>query len=258
MTLARVFGIFLLPAVWSAKTGRWGKLALPHQLGLTELVTKLSKSGTTNTTSLSLADQIQAYMLSTAQQLARSQTLVSAQLNELAVASDIVNRTTAQVELNEQARISIIKTYNENALLSNQILVDMTTGSQQINDVISVANRIKGNLATDIARLNEAISVTNDWMVKMDAWVVFVLDETTQIDQAQANLLQWGDATKENINTHEVAAMKLAREAYDLETQIVELNNMLLSTGSLLGYTPATLSIPDAAGGFGWTYSYWS
>ncbi len=251
--------LLALPAILAGPAPtRWGKLNLPRQIGLSELVSKLSRSDTTNTTSLSLADEISAYMTTTAEQVAKSQTLVAAQLSELSVAEDIVSRTTSQVELNEDARIAIVKTYNDNALQSNQLLVEMTTGSQQINDVISVANRIKGNLATDISRLNDAISVTNDWLVKMDAWVAFVLDETTQIDQAQASLLAWGDSTRDNCNTHEVAAMKLAREAYDVETQIVELNNLLLSTGALMGYTPSTLSITDAAGGFGWTYSYWS
>jgi hypothetical protein len=251
-----IFGLFIL--VSSTDALSWGKFPLPRQMGLSELVTKLSQSGTTNTTSMSMADEINTLMETIKVKVNQSQTLVAAQLNELSVASELVNRTVAQVEVNEQARISIIKTYNQNAVQSNQMLVDMTTGAQQINDNIAVSNRIKSNLATDIVRINDAISVTNDWMVKMDAWVAFVLDETTQIDQAQANLLQWGDATKENMNTHEVAALKLAREAYDLETQIVEVNNIVLGTGALLGYTPATLSIPDAAGGFGWSYSYWS
>ena len=119
-------------------------------------------------------------------------------------------------------------------MLLNQNLVDMTTGSQQINDVIAVSNRIKTNLVSDINTLNNAIMVVNDWMVKMDAWVVFVRDETTQIDQAQANMLNWGEATKNNINTHEVSAMRLARQAYDIETDISQMNNLLLGTGQLM------------------------
>ena len=236
----------------------WGKYPTPSQIGLSELVGRLQTMTDTNTTSLSLSDQINALIESAATQVSKSQSLIGAQLNELNVASDIVNRTVIQVEANEAARISIIREYNKNALGFNQILIDMTSGSQQINDVISVANRIKKNLANDIRRINEAISVTNDWMVKMDAWVSFVLDETTQIDQAQANLLKWGDATKNNINLHEVAAMKLGREAYDLETEIIDMSNFLLSTGKMMGYTPATLSIPEAAGGLGWSYTSWS
>jgi len=96
----------------------------------------------------------------------------------------------------------------------------------------------------------------NDWMVKMDAWVVFVRDETTQIDQAQANMLNWGEATKNNINTHEVSAMRLAREAYDIETDISQMNNLLLGTGQLMGYTPKTITIAQANGGLG--DSLWS
>jgi hypothetical protein len=163
-----------------------------------------------------------------------------------------------QVESNENGRVGIIKEHNKQVMEMNQALIDMTTGSQQINDVISVANRIKTNLANDIRKLNEAIMVTNDWMVKMDSWVVFVQDEAHQIDNAQANLLKWGDVTKENINTHEVSAVKLARAAYDLETQIMQVNNFLLGTGELMGYTPTTLSIPEAAGGIPSILSFWS
>jgi len=236
----------------------WGRFSIPKPLGLHQLVSELQSDNTTATTALSIPDQINALILSASDAIAHSQTLVNAQLNELGVAEKIVNQTVAQVEANEDARVGIIKEYNKEVMEMNQGLVDMTTGSQQVNDVISVANRIKTNLANDIRKLNDAIMVVNDWMVKMDAWVVFVKDEVTQIDVAQANLLKWGDTTKDNINTHEVTAIKLAREAYDLESQILQTNNFLLGTGEMMGYTPSTLNIPEAAGGLGDAFSFWS
>ena len=236
----------------------WGRFPLPHQLGFSQLVNQLQTDVTTNTTSLTLIDQINALINSSAQKVAQSQSLVTAQLNELSVERGTVNKTVGQVANNEATRISIIREYNKDALALNNLLVDMTGGSQQINDVIGVANRVKKNLAADIQRVNEAIAVTNDWMVKMDSWVNFVTDETNQIDAAQANLLKWGDATKDNINLHEVAEVKLGRETYDLETEIVQLSNYLLSTAQMLGYTPNTLTIAEAAGGLGWNYTFWS
>ena len=235
---------------------RWGKYPLPRSLGLYELVGQLQTSDSTNTSTLSVSDQINAIIGDAAKSIANSQQLVTAQLNELAVTQQMVNQTVDQMETNEDARVAIIKQYNNNAMLLNQNLVDMTTGSQQINDVIAVSNRIKTNLVSDINTLNNAIMVVNDWMVKMDAWVVFVRDETNQIDQAQANLLNWGEVTKNNINTHEVSAMKLAREAYDIETDISQMNNLLLGTGQLMGYVPKTLTITQASGGLG--ESLWS
>ena len=257
-----IFCLFTILSFGDAKLyGRhagWGRFPVPTQLGLTELVGRLQADSTTNTTALSLTDQINALISSASGKVAQSQALVTAQLNELTVAGQTVNRTVAQVATNEAARISIIKEYNKDAMVLNQLLVEMTTGAQQVNDVIGVANRVKKNLAADIRRVNEAIAVTNDWMVKMDSWVSFVTDETAQIDQAQANLLAWGDATRENVNLHEVAAQKLGREAYDLETQIIEVSNLLLSTGAMMGYTPSTLTIAEASGGLGWDYTYWS
>lgn len=230
---------------------KWGKYPLPRSLGLYELVGQLQASDSTNTSTLSVSDQINEIMGSASKSIANSQQLVSAQLNELSVTQQMVNQTVDQMETNEDARVAIVKQYNNNAMLLNQNLVDMTTGSQQINDVIAVSIRIKTNLVSDINTLNNAIMVVNDWMVKMDAWVVFVRDETTQIDQAQANMLNWGEATKNNINTHEVSAMRLARQAYDIETDISQMNNLLLGTGQLMGYTPKTITIAQANGGLG-------
>lgn len=235
---------------------QWGRFPVPQQLGMTELMGRLQTAPVS--TPVGLADQINALIQSASEKVANSQSVVAAQLNELNVTNGIINRTIAQVEANEEARIAQVKEYNKNVLALNGVLVEMTTGSQQINDVIATANRVKKNIANDIKRINDAISVTNDWMVKMDAWVAFVKEEVKEIDQAQANLVRWGDATKNNINLHEVAAVKLAREAFDLETQISSMTNLLLSSGKLLGYTPSTLTIAEAAGGLGWSYTYWS
>ena len=238
---------------------QWGRFPIPNQLGLTEIRGRLQTTDSSSpTTSLGLADQVNAVIQAAAASVGQSQSLVNAQLNELNVTNDLVSRTVNQVTQNEGDRVSLVKEYNKNVLSLNSILVDMTTGAQQINDVIAVANRVEKNVANDIKKINDAINVTNDWMVKMDSWVAFVKEETSQIDQAQANLVTWGDATKNNINLHEVAAIKLAREAYDLETQISEMSNFLLGTGGLIGYTPTTLTMAEASGGLGWHYSYWS
>ncbi len=238
---------------------QWGRFPIPKQLGFTEFQGRLQTAdATTGTTPMGLTDEINTVIQASASSVNQSQTLVNAQLNELNVTSQLVTKTVNQVTENEADRIVLIKEYNKNVLSLNAILVDMTTGAQQINDVIAVANRIKTNIANDIRKINDAITVTNDWMVKMDSWVAFVKDETQQIDQAQANLVSWGDSTKTNINLHEVAAVKLAREAYDLETQISDTSNLLLATGGLIGYTPKTLTMAEAAGGLGWQYTYWS
>jgi hypothetical protein len=236
----------------------WGRFNVPKPIGLHQLVTELQTNNGTAVSGLGISDQINALIEAAGSAISHSQSLVDAQLHELEAAEKIVNQTVAQVEANENARVGVIKEYNKEVMEMNQALIDMTTGSQQVNDVISVANRIKTNLANDIRRLNEAIMVVNDWMVKMDSWVVFVKDESASIDMAQANLLKWGDTMKGNINTHEVSAVKLAREAYDLETQIMQCNNFLLGTGELMGYTPETLSIPEAAGGVPSVLSFWS
>jgi hypothetical protein len=237
---------------------RWGRLPVPTQLGLTERMGRLETTGTAASSALGLADQINAIVQEAANSVNQSQAIVSAQLNELAVTNSMINQTVQLVESNEQVRIALIKEYNKNVLSLNGVLVEMTTGAQQVNDVIATANRIKTNIANDIKKINDAIAVTNDWMVKMDSWVAFVKDETQQIDQAQANLVSWGDATKTNINLHEVAALKLAREAFDLETKISSTNNFLLGTAKMLGYNPSTLTIAEATGGLGWAYTYWS
>jgi hypothetical protein len=249
----------VLLGIWGLVDGvetKWGKYPLPRSLGLYQLVGQLQADDSTSTTTLSVTDQINAIIAEAAQSIANSQQVVTAQLKELSVTEQMVNQTVDQMETNEDARVSLIKQYNNNAMSMNQNLVDMTTGSQAINNVISVSNRVKTNLVSDINTLNNAIMVVNDWMVKMDAWVVFVTDETNQIDGAQASLLDWGEATKNNINTHEVSAMKLAREAYDIETQISQMNNLLLGTGRLLNYVPTTLTMPQASGGLG--DSLWS
>lgn len=254
----KIIFVGLISTIAAGKFNRWGRFPIPTQLGLSELVGQLQTDVTTNTTDLSLTDQINVLISSSSDTVDKCQSLVAAQLNELTIAGQTVNRTVTQVEANEEARISVIKEYNKDVLGMNNILVEMSSGSQQVNDVIGVANRVKKNLAEDIRRVNEAIAVTNDWMVKMDAWVNFVTDETVQIDQAQANLLKWGDATKDNINLHEVAAVKLGRETYDLETQIIEIGNLLLASGAMMGYTPTTLTMAEATGGLGWSYTYWS
>ena len=236
---------------------------MPTQLGMSELMVRVkgadgaSQSGGSSG-SVGIVDAINAVVQAAADQLGRSQRVVEAHANELAVTDGLITQSITQVETNENNRIALVKEYNQGVLGLNQMLVEMTTGSQQINDVISLANRVKNNLATDIHIINDAITVTNDWMVKMDNWVTFVKQETHEIDEAQANLVKWGDATKNNMNLHEVAAIKLAREAYDMETEISDMSNFLLSTGKLMGYAPQTLSMAEAAGGLGWAYSYWS
>ena len=237
---------------------RWGQHPLPSQFGLSELMGRLADSSTTTTTQLGLVDQINAIISQTAEKVGRSQSLAAAQLNELNVTTGIINQSISLVESNEHKRIALIKEHNKNVLQLNQVLTEMTTGAQQMNDVISLGNRVKKNLAQDLRRLNEAIGVTNDWMVQMDSWATFVRAEKTKIDAAQGALVSWGDGTKNNLNLHEVAAVKLAREAYDLESDISGMTNLLLSTGKILGYTASTLTIPEASGGLGWQYTYWS
>jgi hypothetical protein len=239
---------------------QWGRFPVPSQLGLTEVMGRFQTTDSSSSSSSGggIVDQINTVIASAASSVNQSQTFVTAQLNELNVTNGMINRTVQGVSDNEAKRIGLIKDFNGNVMSLNTILVDMTTGSQQINDVISTANRIKTNIANDIKKINDAINVTNDWMTKMDSWVAFVKSETSEIDQAQANLVTWGDSTKNNINLHEVAAVKLAREIYDLETTIADMSNYLLGTGTLFGYTPTTLTMAEASGGLGWQYSYWS
>lgn len=238
---------------------QWGRFPVPTQIALTERMGRLQTADVSNpSSSTGILDQIDDVIQTAASNVQQSQTIVTAQLNELNVTNGMINQTVMVVQNNERVRIALIKDFNKNVMSLNSVLVDMTTGAQQINDVISMANRIKTNLANDIKKINDAINVTNDWMVKMDSWVAFVKDETHQIDEAQANLVSWGDTTKNNINLHEVAALKLAREAYDLETEISDMSNNLLGTGRLLGYAPSVLTMAEAAGGLGWAYTYWS
>ena len=250
----------LLVVVGLANGLEWGRYRVPSRLGLTELVSRLEHAGTSVSAAApgGLADQINALIQSASEIISRTESLVLAQQSELNVTNNLVSQTISQVEANENNRIAAIKEYNKNVLTLNAILTDMTTGSQQINDVISLANRVKKNLANDIVSINEAIGVTNDWMVKMDSWIAFVKDETEQVDQAQASLVSWGDSTGVNVNLHEVAAVKLAREVYDIETSISAATNFLLGTGNMLGYTPQSLTVVEAAGGLGWSLSPWS
>lgn len=251
--------ILIAALVGLASGLRWGRFPIPTQIALTERMGRLQTADlSSNSTAAGIMDQIASIIQTAAATVNQSQTIVTAQLRELNVTNGMINQTVMLVQNNEHVRIALIKDFNKNVMALNAVLVDMTTGSQQVNDVISTANRIKTNLANDIKKINDAINVTNDWMVKMDSWVAFVKDETHQIDEAQANLVSWGDATKNNINLHEVAAVKLAREAYDLETQISDMSNFLLGTGRMLGYTPSTLTMAEAAGGLGWAYTYWS
>lgn len=252
---------FILPILIEQASGlEWGRYRVPTRLGFSELVTRLHDAGAQVSSEgpRGLVDQINQLIQSASNTVSKSQGLVAAQQSELNVTNTLVNQTITQVEENENKRIAAIKEYNKNVLSLNMILTDMTSGSQQLNDVISMANRVKKNLADDIANINEAISVTNDWMVKMDSWIAFVKDETQQVDQAQASLVSWGDFTGSNINLHEVAAVKLARQVYDLETNISATTNFLLGTGAMLGYTPQSLTVVEAAGGLGWSLSPWS
>jgi hypothetical protein len=250
----------VIAALLSVASGlQWGRFPVPTQIALTEHMGRLQTADVSSpSSSKGILDQIDDVIQTAASNVQQSQTIVTAQLSELNVMNGMINQTVMLVQNNERVRIALIKDFNKNVMSLNSALVDMTTGAQQINDVISMANRIKTNLANDIKKINDAINVTNDWMVKMDSWVAFVKDETHQIDEAQANLVRWGDTTKNNINLHEVAAMKLAREAYDLETEISDMSNYLLATGRLLGYTPSVLTMAEAAGGLGWAYTYWS
>lgn len=236
----------------------WGRYPMPQDLGLTELMSRLQDAGAPATSNMGLVDQINQLVIESADTVSKSQNLVEGHMKELYVTYGIVNKTIEQVAVNEANRIALIRDYNKNALSLNRIHTDMTTGAQQINDVLSMSQRTKKNLHDDIRRINDAIDVTNDWLVKMDEWASFVRSEKSKIDEAQAGLVKWGDRTKQNLNLHEVSATKLAREAYDLETQISDLTNIVLSCGELLGYKPKTLTIPEVSGGLGWEYTFWS
>ena len=252
--------VFALGAfVHKSEALQWGRFPIPAQLRLTQVGSQLQTAdASTGSGTKSIVERINDIIESANTKIQNSQTLVTAQTSQLDTTEKEVEKTITAVTNNEEARIQCVKDYNKNAISLNGILVDMTTGTQQINDVISVANRVQTNLNNDIKKINEAISVTNDWLVKMDNWVTFVKSETEQIDTAQANLITWGDSVRKNINTHEEAALSLAKTGDDLETQVSDLNNVLLATGALLGYKPATLTIAEASGGFGWLYTAWS
>jgi hypothetical protein len=236
----------------------WRGLSIPKPLGLSELMNRLQDATTTQVSNAGLVDQINQLISESAATISRSQNLVNGHLKELNVTNDIVNKTMLQVDENEAYRLALIRQYNKVALGLNSVQTDMMTGAQQINDVLGLSQRIKTNLANDIKRINDAINVTNDWLIKMDEWMTFMRSESDKIDQAQAGLVKWGDATKQNLNLHEVSATKLARETFDLETQISDVANVLLSSGNLIGYQPKTYTLPEVSGGLGWEYTFWS
>jgi hypothetical protein len=239
-----MYSILLLPTLSLAV--QYNRLSYPSPLHLSELVNRLTEP---SSPSVSLDDRIRAVILSAGWKIGNATDLVSAQLRELNLTESNLNKTVSSVESNENARQTCIVEYNSAALHLNQLINDMTLGSQQINDVIGLTNRVKATLHSDITKINEAIDVTNDWLVRMDSWVSFVSAETSQIDGAQAKLLDWGDKTRQNVNFHEVAFLQLGRDTLNLGTDIASLQNSILAMGNALGYTPATLTITEAAGG---------
>lgn len=175
------------PGMHNGGRGGWGRYPDPlsmepsHNSHLSALVSKLSSysfatdtapvssSNTSasvgslpvngNGNSDSLIARIDAAITNANVQLTSTDSMVNAQLQELQAASSIVNKSIQQVLANENGRQAIILQYNSLAVQLNDVTADMTTGAQQINNIVSIGNRIKRTINDDVTKCNEAISV---------------------------------------------------------------------------------------------------
>ncbi|KAF4676197.1 hypothetical protein FOL47_006588 [Perkinsus chesapeaki] len=166
-----------------------------------------------------------------------------------------IHSTRVQQENNEKSRQACLVANNEASVELNNLLRDMISGAEQINDDVATANKVKRRMEMDIAKFNDRISSLDAWLVNMDKWTKFVLDQTAHLDRAQARLLRWGDETKGTLNTHEVSMVKLGREIFNLETSILSVQETLMAAAARVGYKPVMLTIPEAGGGNDWLYT---
>ncbi|KAF4732671.1 hypothetical protein FOZ63_022290 [Perkinsus olseni] len=166
-----------------------------------------------------------------------------------------IQSTRTQQENNEKSRQACLVANNEASVELNNLLRDMISGAEQVNDDVATANKVKRRMELDLSKFNDRISSLDAWLLNMDKWTKFVLDQTTTLDRAQARLLRWGDETRSTLNTHEVGVVKLGREMFNLETSILSLQETIMSAAGTVGYKPLILTIPEAGGGNDWLYT---
>lgn len=216
-----------------------------------------SSSNSTDTSQMSIGDQVGSLISQWGTSIGGVATQVNMSITELSAAVMMVNQSLSQLSSNELGRQSVVIEYNKISNSLNSVLSDMTAGSQSVNSLVALANRISASEQSSITDTNNSIGVLNDWMVNMDSWVQFILQETNQIDVSQGNLVTWGDSVSQAINAHEISTMELAQGMFELESQVITINDAISSIVNVTGYKSSALSITDASGGTGWGYMYW-
>ena len=233
--------VYICTVVGISKSGRFLGSKINSKgriMGLSEILGALQSP--TDSSSASIVDSVAA-------SLATTSDLINAQMTELQISLDSVNKSLIHVESNEDARQACILSFNNAAVSSNKILSGMVTGAQLVNHAIDTANKVKRTVTSDIAKLNNNIDVLDKWMDKMSSWSEFIGSEAAAINLAQTQLITWGDETKNTINMHEVGIIELGLEVFNLETSILNWQTNLNTVGQLIGFEPDTLSLAVAA-----------
>ena len=181
--------------------------------------------------------------------LTNTEVLINSQAQELYFTSQAINRSVTHVGNNEDARQACLISYNTAAISLNAVLAGMVTGAQLLNNVIDVANSAKTTIAKDIQRLNRDINILDLWSPIMTDWANFVETQTTLIDSGQTQIVSWGETTQTTINQQKISIILLGREIFNLETEILTMQEQLNAVGSLFKYVPMTISIAEAAQG---------
>ena len=198
---------------------------------------------------IEVADETQPVVDQVNDTLTNTEVLINSQAQELYFTSQAVNRSVTHVGNNEDARQACLITFNTGAISLNAVLSGMVTGAQLINNVIDVANSAKTMIATDIKRLNRDINVLDMWGPIMTNWANFVETQTTLLDAGQSQIVTWGEKTQSTINQQKVSIILLAREIFNLETDILTMQEQLNSVASVFNYSPMTITVAEAAQG---------
>ena len=181
--------------------------------------------------------------------LTNTEVLINSQAQELYFTSQAINRSVTHVGNNEDARQACLISYNTAAISLNAVLAGMVTGAQLLNNVIDVANSAKTTIAKDIQRLNRDFNILDLWSPIMTDWANFVETQTTLIDSGQTQIVSWGETTQTTINQQKISIILLGREIFNLETEILTMQEQLNAVGSLFKYVPMTITIAEAAQG---------
>ncbi|EEQ98102.1 hypothetical protein Pmar_PMAR002381 [Perkinsus marinus ATCC 50983] len=137
-----------------------------------------------------------------------------------------IQSTRIQQENNEKSRQACLVSNNEASVELNNLLRDMISGAEQVNDDVATANKVKRRMELDLSKFNDRISSLDAWLLNMDKWTKFVLDQTGN-----------------------------RREMFNLETSILTLQETIMSAAGSVGYKPMLLTIPEAGGGNDWLYT---